>query len=65
MTKLVRCDGEELIVYDLGARLYRVRARGGGPPIKYNGWRIVEDDEARRLLEDLRSSGIYLTERMK
>ena len=63
--KLLRCDGAELTVYDLGAALYQIRVRDGGPPIKHNGWQIVEDDAARELAQELRSTGLYDAESLK
>lgn len=62
--KLILCDGRELTVYDVSAPLYRVKARASGVPIKYDGPRMVEDDTARKLLQDLRSSGLYDAERL-
>ena len=55
--KLVHCDGRTLEVRDLGPVIFRLTA--GHIPIKVNGHRIMDDGEARDLLRDLLSSGIY------
>lgn len=59
--KLIRCDGRELTVRDVGeARvIFRLKARAGGPPIKYNGWRLVPEAEARGLLRELLDTMMY------
>lgn len=62
--KLLVCNGLILTVYPIGEPIYRVSQDDGGPPIKHNGYRIVEDDEARAILEELRASGAYRTERL-
>lgn len=57
MAKLIHCDGRTLEVRDIGPVLFRLRARD--VPIKRNGYEILEDDEARRVLRDLLDGGLY------
>lgn len=57
--KLVRCNGHQLTVYDLGEPLMVICTRPDGPPIKHNGTAILEDEAARDILKDLLRSGHY------
>ena len=55
--KLVECNGKELVIYELGPVLMRFKMRN--VPIKHNGARRVEDEEARRIARELIASGAY------
>lgn len=55
--KLIRNNGRELTVRDVGPVIYRLTA--SGVPIKATPWVIVEDDVARELLRALRATGLY------
>lgn len=57
--KLLRGNGTEVTVRDVGPVLARVIQRPGGPPIKFNGYRIVDEDEARAVLRKLINAGLY------
>lgn len=57
--KLVKCNGKLLEVRDCGPIIFRLAALPGGPPIKVNGYHIMEEDAARDLLRDLLSLGEY------
>lgn len=57
--KYVSSNGRVLEVRDVGPVIFRLTTRPGGPPIKHNGDRVVEDDEARRLLRGLLDVGMY------
>ena len=57
--KLLYGNGKVLEARDVGPVLVRFRARAGGPPIKHNGWAILEDDAARECLEVVREMGLY------
>lgn len=65
MPKLLRCDGNLLEVFDLGPVVYRVSRRTGGVPIKQHGWRVLDDEAARAVLVELRSTGLYDAEIVK
>ncbi len=62
--KLLYGNGKVLEARDVGPVLVRFRARAGGPPIKYNGWEILDDDAARTRLEEVRATGLYERDRM-
>jgi hypothetical protein len=53
--KLIRCNGRELEVRDVGPVVYRLAA--SAVPIKLHGWRILEDDAARELLRQVQEAG--------
>lgn len=55
--KLIHSNGALLEVRDVSPVIFRLRA--GRVPIKLNGHRIVEDDEARGLLKELLALGLY------
>lgn len=55
--KLVYSNGKKLEIYDINEPLMRFRA--GAVPIKYNGYRIVEDEVAKDIARDLLGSGLY------
>lgn len=55
--KLIHSTGAELTVRDLGPVL--VRFQSDQVPLKFNGYRIVEDEEARRVVRELLDLGIY------
>lgn len=57
--KLVRGNGKEVTVRDIGPVLMTIRSRSGGPPIKHNKWQILEDDAARDLVRELLQTGLY------
>ncbi len=55
--KLIYSNGALLEVRDLGPVVFRLRA--GRVPLKYNGYRILEDEAARDLLRELLATGLY------
>ncbi len=55
--KLIHSTGRELEVRDVSDVVFRLRA--GAVPIKLNGWRIVEDAEARATIRELMATGLY------
>lgn len=57
--KLLRSDGAEMIVRDVGPVLMTVRRRSGGPPIKLNGTFVLEDAAARETLKEIMVTGWY------
>ena len=57
--KLLYGNGNVLEARDVGPVLVRFRARAGGPPIKFNGWALMEDNAARAKLEEVRDIGLY------
>ncbi len=57
--KLLYGNGKVLEARDVGPVLVRFRARAGGPPIKHNGYEILDDDAARARLEEFRALGLY------
>ena len=57
--KLLVGNGRTLEVRDLSPILIQIRARANGPPIKVNGCRLMEDEEAREILRELIGSGWY------
>ena len=59
--KIIHCDGHELTVRDAGPIIFRLTART--VPIKVNGWSLVEDEDARRLLRDLIDTKLYTADR--
>lgn len=61
--KLVKCDGKVLEVRDCGPVIYRLLA--SAVPIKVNGWQLMTDDEARKLLEELRDLKLYAGGRVR
>jgi hypothetical protein len=58
--KLVYSNGKKLVVYDLCDPVITIHA--GAVPIKYNGYRIVNDDIARNILREALKSGLYTKE---
>lgn len=56
--KIIHCDGRTLEVRDAGPVIMRLLAPPG-QPIKLNGWRLLEDDEAREVLRGLLDIGVY------
>jgi hypothetical protein len=59
--KLIRSTGRDLEVFDISGPVFRLKA--GPVPIKLNGWRIVEDDEARAIVKEQLATGLYHQER--
>ncbi len=57
--KILHGNGRVLEARDVGPVLVRFRTRPEGPPIKFNGHRIMSDDEARAVLEGIRDTGLY------
>lgn len=57
--KLIASNGEELTVRDAGPVLMTVRRRPGGPPIKLNETRVVDDVAARATIRELLDTGLY------
>ena len=53
--KLLRGDGRTLEVREVGQVVYRLTA--GAYPIKFHGWRIVDEAEAREVLLDAKAAG--------
>jgi hypothetical protein len=53
--KLLRCNGRELEVRDVGPVVCRLAA--GAAPIKLHGWHLLDNDAARALLRDLVEAG--------
>jgi hypothetical protein len=60
--KLLYGNGTVLEARDVGPVLVRFRARKGGPPIKFNRWAIMSDENAREELEAVRATGLYKRE---
>lgn len=58
--KLVYSNGKKLEVYDLGSPVIAFRAHE--VPLKYNGYRIVQDDAARDIVREVLKSGHYTKE---
>lgn len=56
--KLVRSDGRELTVRDVGPVIYRL-LHAPGIPTPIVASEIMEDDAARELCHDLAALGIY------
>jgi hypothetical protein len=59
VTQLVSSNGRELTIRPVGEVSMRFTVRAGGPPLKHNGDRVVEDSEARSIARDLLDSGWY------
>jgi hypothetical protein len=59
--KLLIGDGRRLAAWDVtGDRpVVLLRARPGGPPIKFNDARLVDDEEARAILRAILATGWY------
>lgn len=57
--KLAYGNGKVFEVRDVGPVLYRLKTKPNGPPIKFNGYQIVDDDAARDLLRDLIATRLY------
>jgi hypothetical protein len=57
--KLIQSNGLELTVRDAGPVLVRFVRRPGGPPLKQNGVRVVDDDKARDDVREVLASGWY------
>ena len=55
--KLLICDGRQLEVFDVTGPIYRLKS--AGVPIKAHGRRLVSEAKARRILEELRATGLY------
>ena len=62
--KLLYGNGKILEARDVSPVLVRFRARAGGPPIKHNGYEILDDDAARARLEAVRETGLYERDRL-
>lgn len=59
--KIIHCDGKTLEIRDAGPVIMRLLAPSG-QPIKLNGWRLLEDDEAREVLRGLLDMEVYSKE---
>jgi hypothetical protein len=57
VSKIIFSSGQRLTVSDVGAILVEIKAIG--TPIKLNGWQIVDDDKARKIVKELKDSGLY------
>lgn len=57
--KLLVGNGKTLEVRDVGPVIFELSARVGGPPIKFNGSKIMDEDEARGVLRELLATGLY------
>ncbi len=55
--KLIHSTGRELTVRDVGPVIFRLTA--GAVPIKHNGFHVVEDDAARKMMRALLDTGLY------
>ena len=55
--KLIKSDGKNLKVYDIGPCVYELEA--DRIPIKVNGTHILTDDKARDLLRTLSATRLY------
>lgn len=53
--KLLRGDGRTLEVREVGQVVYRLTASHF--PIKFHGWRIADEAEAREVLLDAKAAG--------
>lgn len=57
--KLLVGNGRELTVWDLGAIILTLRVRPQGPPIKFNGYEILEDGAARERVRSFLAADLY------
>ena len=57
--KLIHCNGNELTVRDAGPPILTIKRRAGGPPIKFNGYCLLEDRAARALVREQLNVGLY------
>lgn len=55
--KLLRSNGRHLEIYDLGPLLMRISTIN--LPIKENGWKVIDDDQARAKVRALIDSDLY------
>jgi hypothetical protein len=56
--KILIGDGRRLTAYD-ARPMYVVTTRPGGPPIKFNGTEVLEDEEARDTLRRIVETRLY------
>ena len=59
--KLIHCNGKLLRCFDMSDEPI-LTLRAGEVPIKFNGYHIMEDDDAREALKDLIRSGLHTKE---
>jgi hypothetical protein len=57
--KLLIGNGSMLEVRDVGPVRMRLSRRPGGPPIKFHGRELMEEDTARELLRGILATGEY------
>lgn len=57
--KLLYGNGKVLEIRSVGPVLVRLRMHAEGPPIKHNGWEILEDAEAWEHLKKVYDTGLY------
>lgn len=57
--KLLTGNGKLLEVRDVGPVIFRLVARRGGAPIKFNDSRVIDDGAAREILRELVDTGAY------
>jgi hypothetical protein len=57
--KLLYGNGRVLEIRSVGPVLVRLRARAGGPPIKHNGYEILDDAEAWERMRQVHETGLY------
>jgi hypothetical protein len=57
---LIHCDGRTLEAMRVGP--VKVRFVAGEVPLKWNGWRLLEDDKATELLREVAATGLYRCE---
>lgn len=57
--KLLYGNGKVLEARDVGPVLVRFLARVGGPPIKFNGYILCTNEEARDKLKDIIRTNLY------
>lgn len=62
--KLLYGNGSVLEVRNVSEVIYRIRA-GNNIPIKFNGYRILEDDAAREALKDVLELGYHEGEKVE
>jgi hypothetical protein len=54
---LITCNGRVLEARNVGP--VKVRFEAGAVPIKFNGYRLLEDIEAAQILRQISDTGLY------
>jgi hypothetical protein len=57
--KQIHSDGKKLTVRDLGPVLYEMTAKIKEWPLPIHTYQRMSDNEARRLIQDLKNTGNY------